>query len=101
MGAIARAQDAIALLGQSTVKDAQQLVQLSAEALTTDDLSDVRSTELKRELGALVELVARRDAKSMPLAALGRAAIAQLFGNRGQVQSLLQEFESKLAMLGM
>ena len=101
MGALVRAHDAIALLEGPAVKDAQQLVQLSTEALTSDDLSDVRSTELKRELGTLVELVARRDARSMPLAALGRASIAQLFGNRHQAQLLLQEFESKLAMLGM
>ena len=56
---------------------------------------------LTRELGRLVELLARRSATAMPLAALGRALLSELHGAISERDRLLSEFQTKLAQLGL
>ena len=53
------------------------------------------------QAGRLVELLARRSAKAMPYAALGRAYLADLHGAAKDKVSLLDEFQIKMSMLGL
>jgi hypothetical protein len=62
--------------------------------------SDALDGELKRELGRLVELLSRRSAKAVPLAKLGRAALADLAGDERMLRIVLIECDSQLAVLG-
>ncbi len=56
---------------------------------------------LRVELGRLVELLARRGAKAIPLATLGRAALADLAGDLAAHQAACKECETNLALAGM
>jgi hypothetical protein len=56
--------------------------------------------ELKRELGRLVELLSRRSAKAIPLAKLGRAALADLAADPRSVSTILIECDAQLSDRG-
>lgn len=56
---------------------------------------------LRRELGKLVELLGRRHSRALPAAALARAALADLAGDRGVFQQALRDGAAKLALLGL
>lgn len=79
--------------------DAQQLIAICYE-LDGAVLSEARTGELKRECGRLAEVLARRSARAMPLAALARAVLAHLQGAEKDAQSLLEECRAKLALFG-
>ncbi len=70
-----------------------------AEAYALEAPSDEGS--FRREMNRLVELLARRSARAMPLAALGRALLADLGGDVRERESLVREFETKVALLGL
>ena len=97
------AEAAVALSGQERV-DAERLIALcrELEASPRDDVKpgDVESTPLSRELGALVEVLARRSARAMPMAALGRAALAHVRGADADSRALVREASDKLALFG-
>ncbi len=56
---------------------------------------------LRVELGRLVEYLARRGAKAIPLATLGRAALADLAGDVSAHRSACKECDMNLALSGM
>lgn len=97
---VERATDAASGLGPSVRADADALLSSCRIVFTEQALSPAERGELKRQLGSLVELLARRDARAMPLAALGRAALAELSLDTKQVAALLAECETKLSMFG-
>ena len=55
---------------------------------------------LKRELARLTEVLGRRATQTLPAAALGRAALADLAGDTLSVRSLRADCDAKLRMLG-
>jgi hypothetical protein len=55
---------------------------------------------LKRELGKLTEQLGRRASAALPAATLGRAALADLYGDRTTFRLVFADCEAKLAMLG-
>jgi hypothetical protein len=57
--------------------------------------------ELRRELGRLVEFLSRRSAKAVPLATLGRLALADLVGDLRSVDQACAECEAHLTMIGL
>jgi hypothetical protein len=56
--------------------------------------------DLKRELGRLSELLGRRSTKALPVASLGRAALADLSGDLRSLQAMCSDCDAKLALLG-
>jgi hypothetical protein len=56
--------------------------------------------DLKRELAKLTEQLGRRSSHALPAATLGRAALADLYGDRRTFVALMADCETKLAMLG-
>jgi hypothetical protein len=56
--------------------------------------------QLKRELAKLTEQLGRRASHALPAATLGRAALADLYGDPRTFVAVLADCESKLAMLG-
>jgi hypothetical protein len=57
--------------------------------------------EFKREFGRLVELLSRRSAKAIPLAKLGRAALADLAGDRRSANAIGIECDAQLSLMGL
>ena len=57
--------------------------------------------DLKRELGRCTELMGRRSTRSLPLAALGRAALAHLGDDQRSLDEFLADCDRKLALLGL
>lgn len=55
---------------------------------------------LKRELAQLTEQLGRRQSHALPAATLGRAALADLYGDRRTFALVSTDCESKLALLG-
>lgn len=108
------AHSALGLLGKGERADVEELLGICADYWKPDpDTSLNESTALseemlpfddplaRRRLGRLVEILARRSSQAMPFAALGRALLADLVGAERDRDQLLQEFESKLSMLGI
>jgi hypothetical protein len=60
-------------------------------------------TELadRRELGRLVEQLGRRQSRALPAAVLGRAALADLAGDRTTFQQACRDCEAKLGLWGL
>lgn len=56
--------------------------------------------ELERELARLTEQLGRRASHALPAATLGRAALADLYGDRRTFVALIADCDGKLAMLG-
>jgi hypothetical protein len=56
--------------------------------------------QLKRELAKLTEQLGRRASQALPAATLGRAALADLYGDRRTFVAVMADCETKLAMLG-
>jgi hypothetical protein len=56
---------------------------------------------LRRELARLVELLGRRLSRALPAAALGRAALADLAGDRAVFQQALRDSDAKLQLWGV
>ena len=56
---------------------------------------------LRRELGGLVERLGRRQSRALPLAALGRAALADLAGDRSAFRATCAECDEKLRFWGV
>lgn len=96
----ARAGDVCSELKATTKPDVQALLAIAKEVMS-GNVREEESLAIKKQLGALVELVARREAQAMPFAALGRAALATLHHADKDAAALLLEFEAKLSMLGM
>jgi len=67
-----------------------------AERLVATD----RDQALKRELAQLTEQLGRRQSHALPAATLGRAALADLYGDRRTFALVSADCESKLALLG-
>jgi len=108
LGAISYALEAatslLPLLSPSERTDAERLLALCNLYWTDQPLlgqGTQERTTLSREAGRLVEFLARRSATAMPLAALGRALLADLHGAEQERDRLLSEFQSKLAQLGL
>lgn len=92
-----QAESALGLLNDAERLDAARLLELCQDYW----LRGIRGEEASREAGRLVELLARRSARAMPFAALGRALLADLYGSEKDRSALLLEFQAKLAMLGL
>lgn len=71
------------------------LAETYVEAAPRDEL------EFRRSMNRLVELLARRRARAMPLAAFGRAVLADLGNDERESARLVREFETKVALLGL
>lgn len=56
---------------------------------------------LRIELGRLVEYLSRRGSNAIPLATLGRAALAALAGDQNAVVQACRECDRNLTMLGL
>jgi len=94
-----RVSDLASTLTEPERSDAKRMVELcrvvAAGNLVDEDLS------VRRELGRLVELLARRSAQAVPAATLGRCALAQLAGDERQVVELSRECDVRLSMAGL
>lgn len=90
-------ENALGLLNPSEREDARRLLAICQNVW----INDGADTTTTREVGRLVELLARRSARAMPFAALGRALLAGLHGSTRDRDSLLAEFQTKLTMLGL
>jgi hypothetical protein len=104
--AIERVRDAAALLSGRERHDAERAVALCREVAgrpRSEDrpLPTPGDDALRRELGRLTELLGRRSTRGLPAAALGRAALADLAGDRRSCEQALTACESKLQMLGL
>ncbi len=56
---------------------------------------------VRRELNRHFELLGRRGARALPLAALARALLADLSGTRRELDEALSDCEKKLSMFGL
>lgn len=56
---------------------------------------------LRRELGSLVELLARRTSQAIPLATAGRVALADLAGDQRFADQAAAECSQAILMLGL
>lgn len=95
--ALERARDALGSLPDAERGDAEALLSLWSGHLASPEEPN---PDLKRDVGRLVEVLARRSAAAMPYAALGRALLARVSGSPRMSQDLLGEFLSKLAVRG-
>lgn len=96
--ALESAEGALPLIGDAERPDAERLLTIAHDHWRSR-LPDPGTWP--RELNGLVERLARRSAQAMPLAALGRALLADLRGQDAQRDALLNEFRSKLTQLGL
>jgi hypothetical protein len=55
----------------------------------------------RRELGRLVEQLGRRQSRALPAAVLGRAALADLAGDRTTFQQACRDCDAKLTLWGL
>jgi hypothetical protein len=99
--ALELARDLVSVLeGEERSLGAELCAQLATYS-KAGTLSDEEVLAFRRSVNRLVELLARRQARAMPLAALGRAALAELSGDVREARRLVDEFETKLALLGL
>ncbi len=96
--ALQQAEGALGALNQTERHDAKELISLGRKLFPNEA---VPSAEDRTRLLRLIELLARRSATAMPYAALGRALSAHLAGDFSLSKQLLQEFQTKLQMLGL
>jgi hypothetical protein len=92
------AEGALSLVVETERHDAARLLQVVRAHFIErqpDDGTRARTT------GQLIEVLARRSARAMPFAALGRALVADLKGDAAQRDALLLEFQNKLSQLGL
>ena len=99
---LSRAESFAPEVAASSRADIDRLVELARQVLAPvgSESGGGLSQPERQELGRLVELTARRDARAMPYAALGRAALAQLSGASQDALGLLTEFELKVSLFG-
>lgn len=97
--AVSLAKDLVLLLDGEERALGERLVAMAASSVDAAGASD--ELEFRREMNRLVELLARRSARAMPLGALGRGVLAALGGDRRESERLVGEFEGKLALLGL
>ena len=64
-------------------------------------LAEAGDPQLRRELGRHFELLGRRGAKALPLAALARALLADLSGTRRDFEEAIRDCQQKLLMFGL
>ena len=96
--ALEAAENGLAAVDGGERADATRLVQMCREHFIERRPDEgVRV----REASQLVELLARRSARAMPYAALGRALIADLKNDETQLKLLIAEFQLKLSQLGL
>jgi hypothetical protein len=93
------------LLGPNERPLAERVVAIARELAGRTREGDALSRgehdmELKRELGRLTEQLGRRASQALPAATLGRAALADLYGDRTTFRAVSADCEAKLAMLG-
>jgi hypothetical protein len=82
-------------LGESESADARRVVQM------VRSLREARGTAVRQELNRLSETLARRSARALPAAALARAALADLWEDKGERQRALNDCNDKLTMFGL
>ena len=95
--ALETAEGALCLINGPERKDAERLVELCRSFFQ----SGFADEAMAKEVGALVEVLARRSAQAMPFAALGRGLIASMRGDELMIKPLLAEFHLKLSQLGL
>lgn len=64
-------------------------------------VSTAEDSTLRRELNRHFELLGRRGAKALPLAALARALLADLSGTRRDLEEALRDCDEKLVIFGL
>jgi hypothetical protein len=75
--------------------------ELDARPRTDGKLAPLdRDLDLKRELGRLTEQLGRRASHALPAATLGRAALADLYGDATAFRMTLADCDVKLTLLG-
>lgn len=81
-------------LGAIEAADARRVVAIVRDLgrIDREDLS------IRRELNRLGETLARRSARALPAAALARAALADLWGDRTERDRALSECAAKLEL---
>ncbi len=94
---LSQGDGALGLLNAAERTDASRLVEMCRTVWNEGQVDPT----MTREAGRLVEVLARRSARAMPFAALGRALLADLHGSPRDRDALLIEFQNKLAMLGL
>lgn len=108
---LSRARDALSELHGDSERDAARVVELSQRVLlgeasdgpgpsTSDAVVTVEEAAGGEELARLAELLARRNSKGMPFAALARATLAAQRGADADCRALLRECRDKLALFG-
>ncbi|GEM_PF-1595668 len=96
------AENSLGILEKSERADALALILLCREVwCETGETPPLVKQARAIEGGRLVEFLARRSAKAMPYAALGRAFLAGLHGASKDEMQLLQEFQMKMSLLGL
>jgi transcription elongation GreA/GreB family factor len=93
------------LLGPNERPLAERVVAIARELAERERNGDAllpgeRDQEIKRELARLTEQLGRRASQALPAATLGRAALADLYGDQTTFRSVSADCEAKLAMLG-
>jgi hypothetical protein len=63
-------------------------------------LAEPGDLELVRELSRLTEQLGRRTSLALPAATLGRAALADLYGDASAWAAIIADCDAKLALLG-
>lgn len=96
--ALESAWGAVPLVPPLERADAERLLNICEQYWT---LKSSDTTINSREIGRLVEVLARRSSQAMPFAALARALLADINGDNRQRDSLLREFQIKLSQLGL
>ncbi len=100
--ALERASGALGLLPEAERGDAEHLLTLATEFWSgTEPLPPTERKSLLIEGARLAEILARRSAHAMPYAALARALLSDAREDPRTAETLLQEFETKLSLLGL
>jgi hypothetical protein len=95
--ALTRASSAVSSVPEAERPGAEQLIGICRSVADGKQLSQ----EELQMLARLVEVLARRSARAMPFAALGRAALASIRGDSREAARAEQECLDKLDLFGL
>jgi hypothetical protein len=101
-----RAQSAASLVQPPDQPGARRVLHIAREVAARQRDADTprpssEDSALKRELNQHFELLGRRGAKALPLAALARSVLADLSGSRRDFSEALNDCHQKLLMFGL
>ncbi len=101
---IERAESSVSLIDSRDREAAHRVLTIVRELMGRDQQTppgDRNDAPWRRELNRHFELLGRRGARALPVAALARAALADLGGSRRDFDEAIRDCDQKLLMFGL